>query len=129
MEYQFLTQDQRDNIVAEAMKQREIEHFHYAHNANTYDAMLAVLPAGDWPEDLAFLKNKNREQIVRESPPERLAEAMDYSFRDQLQVLKNTEMLERDKVDRIYQALETQFGGDDARKLAAINRINIVNII
>lgn len=123
MEYQFLTQDERDDIIAEAMKQREIEHFHYAHNANTYDAMLAMLPAGDWPEDLAFLKNKNREQIVRESSPERLMEVIDYSFKDQLKHLKSTEILERDKVDKIYQALEAQFGGDDARKQAAINRI------
>lgn len=123
MEYQFLTQDERDDIIADAMHQREIEHFHYSHNANTYNEMLKTLPADDWPADLVSFKGKKREQLVQEVPTDKLSQTMDYAFRDQLTHLKNTELIEKAKIDKIYTALEAQFGGDTTRKNAAIARI------
>jgi len=123
MQYRFLTQDQQDDIVATAMKNRETEHFHYQHNKAVYDEMLAILPNDDWPEEIQRFKDATREEIA--SSAGSLSDmAFQYQYRDRLRLLAITEQCEATRVEAIYKGLESQFKGDTTRMQSAIDRVN-----
>ena len=122
MNYEFLTQDERDDIVAEAMKGRELEHFHYTHNAAVYEQILTTLPTDAWPADLVQFQGKSRDEIVRGAGA-RADVALQYLQRDQLLHLKATEAIEAANIERIHAGLVTRFDGSVPRRTAAVNRI------
>jgi hypothetical protein len=47
MEYEYLTQEEQDDYVAEAMRGREWEHFQRAVNIANYEKMLETLEPGE----------------------------------------------------------------------------------
>lgn len=124
MQYSFLTQDQKDDIVAGAMMGREVEHFHHDHNTKVYTEMLATLPQDAWPANLVQFKDLSRDQVVAAAGAD-ADQVLTYQYRDQLQHLLKTETVERDRVDRVHQGLVAQFGGDSARQTAAVDRVKV----
>lgn len=57
MKYEFLTEDEQDDAIAEALYEREKEHFHYALNVANFEDILASLP----PEASLWTVGKNNE--------------------------------------------------------------------
>jgi hypothetical protein len=53
MEYMQLSQQYRDDAIAEAMHGREREHFHYALDHANFTEMLKTLPDGDYKTMIA----------------------------------------------------------------------------
>jgi len=101
MQYQQLTQDEMDDVIAENLYGREVEHFHYELNRKNYEEMLKTLPAGD----------------AGGAPDDREAAA----YRAYIEGLVKTEAAGRDKTERTYDALATNLA-DPTRKAAAIER-------
>jgi len=124
MDYQFLTQDERDDIVARAMRDREVEQFHYVHNSTVFSDMLATLPTDAWPEDIASLKALKRDEIIARAGS-RADVALRYKLRDELRHRKVAEEIEAANVDRIYSSLRSHFAGDGVRESAAVERVKL----
>lgn len=131
MEYQILTQDERDLIVAEAIHSRELEHFHYDLNRQNYEVMLQdetilALPK-EWPEDLIKHRTKTRDVVIAEIiDPDTRDLVLLLQQRDKLQHLKNCETVECVNVERIYKALVQQL--PDERKKAAFDAAAVARL-
>lgn len=52
MQYQQLEQDYKDDVLAEAIYNREVEYFHYDLDRENFTRMLADLPPGAFRVDL-----------------------------------------------------------------------------
>ena len=64
MEYEQLEQDYRDDHLAEAMYAREAEWFHYDFDRINFERMLAVLPPGEYAQDIAKRLHDTRDRLV-----------------------------------------------------------------
>jgi len=115
MEFYTISQQKHYETVAEAIVGREQEIYHYDLNITNYEAMLAALPADDWPENLAQYQRSTLDQV----PDEHDQTVSDYQYRDRLRLLLKTERLERSKSYRVYQALLAQLPADQRDTLIA----------
>jgi len=97
MQYEQLTQDEMDDIVAANLHARETEHFHYALNHANYTKMLA---------DPDFAS----------TPP---------GWQDHVAKLLESEMAGALQVESVHKALKSHFD-DPVRKAAAIERTTAV---
>ena len=52
MKYEQLSQTDRDDLLAEALYSREMEHFQYAFDKANFERLLENLPLGDYRTDL-----------------------------------------------------------------------------
>lgn len=94
----------KKEAVAIAIVHREREVFSYDLNISNYEAMLASLPQGEWPANLAQYKNSTLDQV-----PDDLDQAVsEYQYRDRIRYLIKTERAERAKSWHVYQALLNQ---------------------
>ena len=58
MNYDQLTQEERDDIVASNMYSRELEHYQHALNIAVYTEAVKSLPAGEWKDRMLKLKEE-----------------------------------------------------------------------
>ena len=58
MKYEQLGQEKRDEIIAEQMHGREMEHFHHELNASVYAEALKTLPPGEWRDRISQLHDE-----------------------------------------------------------------------
>jgi hypothetical protein len=126
MDYNHLTQDEQDEIVAEAIKGREREHFYYQINRDNYEHILTQLdreelPA-EWPSHLETFKNADPAQLVTQLSGESLTLASRLRYRDQVRKLLQTETIEQSKCETAHTALCAKLP-DKAAQVAAIERL------
>jgi hypothetical protein len=100
-----LTEEQKVNQLADNVVMREREIHQYQVNIDNYTTMLANLPAGEWPENLAKYKGFTSQQVAKEVPDANIDEVSDLIFRDQVAMLLKTENIEKRKAQRVYDAL------------------------
>jgi hypothetical protein len=98
---------------------REMEIYGYQLNIDNYGAMLAALPAGDWPADLEAFKAIKTEDLPHELSDDQVAQIADFQYRDRLRVLVRTEKAEQNKSVRIRDVLKAQIGADYDSLVAA----------
>lgn len=96
---------------------REAELYQYDLNIDNYTAMLAQLPAGDWPEHLVQYKGKTADQV----PDEYDNEVIALSYRDRLRALLKTEKSERKKSELVYETLKAQLHTEKKALQAAVD--------
>lgn len=102
IQYQLYTQDEQDEAIAEAMRGREIEHFHYDLNYKNYIDMLPNLPVGN-----------------EKGTPEEQAQ---FKYRKHVESLIATEAVARDQTEVVYNALAAKLD-DPTRKAAAFAKV------
>ena len=115
MDFYTINQQKHYEIVASAIVGRELELYHYDLNITNYEAMLLVLPQGDWPENLAQYQKMSAEGI----PHDVHDDVINYQYRDRLSLLLKTEKAERNKTYLVYQALLSQLPEDQKEALIA----------
>lgn len=127
IEYKYLTQDEQDDIVAQALLAREKEHFHYQLNIDNYTTILASkeiaeLPK-EWPENLLQYKNVYGEKLVEQVEDDSDLETVhQLQFRDLIQKRLKTEAIEQAKCEAAYKALDVKLP-DTPQRDAAIGRV------
>ena len=63
MEYQLLTEEERDAIIVEFMKAQERDKFCHEINLQRYEAMLRTLPDGEWKNSIQKLRDETVERL------------------------------------------------------------------
>ncbi|MDD5510518.1 MAG: hypothetical protein PHI12_06905 [Dehalococcoidales bacterium] len=63
MTYQVLSQDEQDDIIASFMLSQERDKFCHELNLARYEAMLEVLPEGEWKQRVASLRNETQKRL------------------------------------------------------------------
>jgi hypothetical protein len=115
MEFYTINQTNVTNAIADAVVGREQELFSYDMNIVNYEIMLADLPEGEWPENLAQYKRSTLDQV-----PDQLDEIVNqYQYRDRIKMLLKTERLERSKSFKIYEALLSRIPEADRSSVIA----------
>jgi hypothetical protein len=115
MEFYTINQTNVTNAIADAVVGREQELFSYDMNIVNYEIMLAGLPEGEWPENLAQYKRSTLDQV-----PDQLDEIVNqYQYRDRIKMLLKTERLERTKSFKIYEALLSRIPEADRSSVIA----------
>lgn len=64
MEYKLLTEDERDEMIANTLLAQERDHFSHASNIERYTAMLEDLPEGPFRDRVAGLLQETRSRIA-----------------------------------------------------------------
>lgn len=121
MEYLSLTEQERDEAIAEAIHSREIEHFHYNLNAANYQELLDGMTAipDVWPENLRALRGRTRDEIIAmASSPEDADVALQIAEKDRLRKLLASEKHEREKVKTYHARLVGKFPNAQKRDAA-----------
>lgn len=62
-QYQLLTQDEQDEIIATYLKAQERDLFTHKLNLQRFEAMLASLPAGEFKDQIQRLRNETIARI------------------------------------------------------------------
>jgi hypothetical protein len=65
MKYNQLSQDYRDDTLAEALYQREVEFFHYDFDRANYEILLNDLPPGEFRSQIEQRLKETHVQIER----------------------------------------------------------------
>ena len=122
MSFYTISDQVKQNAIAEAIVGREMEIFSYDMNISNYEIVLSALPTGDWPEHLAQYQYSTLDKV----PDEYDQLVSDYQYRDRIRLLLKTERLERNKAFKIFEALVSQLPADQVATLvaAAQQRIN-----
>ena len=120
----MITDAQKIEILADAVVGREHEVFSYDLNIANYEAMLAGLPADEWPEALLKFQNVKPADLPLDLNDDDYQLATTLQYRDQLRRLLRTEKTERGKSLRVQDALKTQIPAEeyDAAIAAAVVR-------
>ena len=92
-DYVTISSDDEITHLADAFVGRELEVFHYDTNIANYSAMLAALPQGEWPAELAPYKGENPDAY----PVDQIDAISNLEFRDRINSLLRTEKIERGK--------------------------------
>ncbi len=107
MKYKHITSEDQDDIIAQAIIQREKEHHNYEVNRLNYIHILDQmkdLPVA-WPENLKPFRTLGGEQLADALKGEELVLASRLQFRDRVQVLLTTTTIEQSKVESVHMAL------------------------
>lgn len=115
MTFYTINQTNITNALADAIVGREQELLSYDINITNYEIMLTTLPQSEWPENLAQYKRSTLDQV-----PDELDETVSqYQYRDRIKSLLKTERLERNKAQRIYDAILSQIPEADRTTVIA----------
>lgn len=124
MTFYTITPQNTINAVADAVVGREQELFSYDINITNYEIMLTTLPQSEWPENLAQYKRSTLDQV-----PDELDETVSqYQYRDRIKTLLKTERLERNKAQRIYEALLSQIPEADRATVIAAAQARLTQV-
>ena len=115
MSFYTITEQKKLEAIADAVVGREQEIFSYDINITNYEAMLAALPQGEWPQLLVQYQRSTLDQV----PDELDQTVSDYQYRDRIKLLLKTERLERSKAFKVYEALLSQLPEDQKETLIA----------
>lgn len=119
MEYLSLTQDERDLMQAQELHGFETQHFQFALQVERETLVLEGLPKGEWPQTIAYLKGKKRDEIFTlAKSPEDAALAQQYAVRDHIQVRVAAASLEAGRVAGYHEKALAQL--PVARRAAAL---------
>lgn len=107
MKYEYVTQDDQDDIVAAAIQGREKEHYHYQLNIDNYRHILDQLSGApaELPERLRKHKSQTLEQMSATLSAEDVAVVSHAKHRDRVKQLLATEIAEQSKCESAYNAL------------------------
>ena len=119
MPFETLNQDEINLEIAQAIMAREKELFSYQFNIENYTNMLAALPDTDWPIEIEMYKNIPTESLPDSMPIETVELINDYNYRDRLRYLIRTETIEKNKSQRILDALKLQITPEELTTLVA----------
>jgi hypothetical protein len=113
MEYLTLTQDEMDMVYAENLRAREVEHFHYELNRQSYENLLntaemKALPE-EWPDEIARMRKMGRDELAAAiNDPVQLQLAMNLQLRDKLRHDMKTTMVEVARVEKYHSELKAK---------------------
>jgi hypothetical protein len=112
------TQEHLNNLVVAAFH-REMEVYQYQINIDNYGVMLAALPQGDWPSNLANYKGTTTDALPESLDDSDVGLIADYQYRDKLRNLLRSEKVEQSKASRVRDALKSQIGAEYDALIAA----------
>ena len=117
----YLTITNQDTIDTLALNvvHREREVHQYQINIDNYTAMLAALPQGDVPEEVAPYMETPTEELPAFIPLETIQLIADYQYRKRITYLIRTEAIEQGKAKRVLDALKAQIPADQLDALVA----------
>ena len=117
----YLTITNQDTIDTLALNvvHREREVHQYQINIDNYTAMLAALPQGDVPEEVAPYMETPTEELPVFIPLETIQLIADYQYRKRISYLIRTEAIEQGKAKRVLDALKAQIPADQLDALVA----------
>ena len=117
----YLTITNQDTIDTLALNvvHREREVHQYQINIDNYTAMLAALPQGDVPEEVAPYMETPTEELPVFIPLETIQLIADYQYRKRISYLIRTEAIEQGKAKRVLDALKAQIPADQLDTLVA----------
>lgn len=124
MQYSYVSQDEQDDVIAQAIIQREKEHHNYEVNRLNYLNMLdqmSDLP-DEWPDNLIQYRGLGGEQLAAALSGDDYTLASELQFRDRIRVLLTTTMAEQAKVEKVHAALCASLP-EGERRDAAIQRV------
>ena len=120
MLYAQMTQDEQEQIIANAMYEREREYFYHSHNLRTYKYLLLTLPLDEWPEGLAEYRGMTVAVLrSRLASDPKVGLAIQYAWRDELRVRFAETFCEIEKTAAIYEALKVQLPTDRMNDIVA----------
>lgn len=119
MTYDYINENEMKLQIAQAIIAREQEIFSYQFNIDNYTSIINSLPEGDWPEDIAMYKNVTAEQLPESLTMEEVELINDYNYRDRLKFLIRTETMERNKSQRIFDAMKQRLSAEELATLVA----------
>jgi len=117
----YLTITNQDTIDTLAMNvvHREREVHQYQINIDNYTAMLAALPQGEVPTEIAPYMDTPTEELPAFIPLETISLIADYQYRKRITFLIRTEAIEQGKAKRVLDALKAQIPADQLDALVA----------
>jgi len=121
--YQVLTQDRMDELIAAGVESREQELANYQLNIDNFNDMLAeldFLPA-EWPAHLAQYRGTKLSMVANELSEEDFDLLSDLQQRDHIRMLLRTTKAEQKKSQRAHNAILKRI--PDARLQAALTRV------
>jgi len=119
MAYDTLDENEMKIEIARAIMSREKELFSYNFNINNYNTMLIALPSEDWPEHIAMYRGAPAEALPDSLTIEDVELINDYNYRDRIRYLIRTETIERNKSQRVLDALKQQITPEELTTLVA----------
>jgi hypothetical protein len=119
----IISNDKREADIADAIVSRSYEVYGYDFNIANYTIVLASL-SGDWPERLLALRDLPPYEAAARCSEDDVALLSELQQHDQVSRLLRSERVERDKAQRILEAVDSQLVGPgrDAALSAATNR-------
>jgi len=63
-DYQFLSQEEQDEIIVEYLKAQERDHFCHRINLERFDAMLQSLPEGEFKNHIVNLREETAKRLI-----------------------------------------------------------------
>lgn len=110
MKYKYLTEDEKQESLASALREREREHHNYELNKINYEHMLdsmSDLPE-EWPESLKQYQGLTGEKLASAVTGADFETVMRLQFRDRVKLLLATTIAEQAKSEAVYNALQSQ---------------------
>lgn len=109
MEYDLIPVAEQEETIANAIRERQREHFHYQLNKDNYTNILTQLDAmglpEEWPENLAKFKTLGSTQLAAVLKGADFELANNLAYRDKVRSLISTETAEQIKCETAYKAL------------------------
>jgi hypothetical protein len=117
----YLTINEQDTINTLALNivHREREVHQYQINIDNYTTMLAALPQGEAPAEIAQYLSTKTEELPFSVSLEAMQQIADYQYRDRISYLIRTELIEQSKSKRVLDALKAQIPADQLDALVA----------
>lgn len=115
----YLTITNQDTIDTLALNvvHREREVHQYQINIDNYTQMLAALPQGEAPAEIAQYLSTKTEELPVFLSLELVQSIADYQYRDRIAYLIRTEAIEQGKAKRVLDALKAQIPADQLNDL------------
>jgi hypothetical protein len=123
--YITLTQDEIDLKIAQSIRAREEEHFHYELNRKNYEELLnsaemKALPE-KWPDELSKYQGISRDKAIEQIDDNAtLATVQALQLRDQIKRLHKAESLEAARVEKYHSQLADKLPKAKAARDAAL---------
>lgn len=105
MKFLTVTDEEREQTLADHVLMRERELLHYETAMAQYQAILETLPQDDWPEDIAQYRGHDVHKLAAVLPDETMERVALYARRDFFATLLRTEKIEHDKSLAYYNAV------------------------
>lgn len=105
---EIITAQNKLDFLAENVIHRTREIYHYQINIDNYTLMLAMLPAGEWPEPLAMYKKAKPEDFIPALSEIDAETVSNYQQRDNLKILLATEKFQQAKSQSVLNAIVSQ---------------------